>query len=398
MKPRVLLFALSMATVGSTAAAQDSAQEPTEVVILGVSHSAMLVAESYRPAVFRAYFERVDPDAICVERPPAEFARGDHYEFTYEIQHIAVPFARERGIPICPFDWMPDPEDQELAFGVVLDDLPFLRGPESYANFLTVSDTSALRRELFYAESEEEAERNRSWYLEMAETPRFDFARRLFLYRTFLQAMRIARAAREHPEGRVLVLVGSMHKPDLEAILAGQGGVRVVSPPELGSPTAEEIARHERIEDLAAIATFNLLGAQARTGVMDMEWLGAVVARLERERPGAETSLLDTRLDVLAGGLSPADAAARYEQIAGDVDPELRFTWDGVLDRRRLDSFADPFGNLTVHQRARLERVRELNKSGERETAATELERLASELPPMKAAQLRAYAPEWARP
>jgi hypothetical protein len=391
---RLVLLALSVAFQVPAAAAQ----EPTEVVILGVSHSGMLVAESYRPAVFRAFFERVDPDAICVERSPEEFARGDHYEFTYEIQHIAVPFARERGIPICPFDWMPDPEDQELAFGVDLSDLPFLRGPESYADFLTVPDTSALRRELFYAESEEEAERNRSWYLEMAETPRFDFARRLFLYRTFLQAMRIARAAREHPAGRVLVLVGSMHKPDLEAILAGERGVRVVPPPELGAPTSEEIARHERIEDLAAIATFNLLGAQSRTGVLDLDWLRAVIARLERERPRAETSLLATRLDVLEGRLPPSDAAAQYEEIASAVGPELRFTWDGVLDRRRLDSFADPFGNLTVGQRGRLERARELMKAGERERAAAELERLASELSPMKAAQLRAYAPEWIRP
>lgn len=391
---RVIPLALAVAIQVPAAAAQ----EPTEVVILGVSHSGMLVAESYRPAVLRAYFERVDPDAICVERPPEEFARGDHYEFTYEIQHLAVPFARERGIPICPFDWMPDPEDQELAFGVVLDDLPFLRGPESYADFLTYSDSSALHRELFDAESPEEAERNRAWYLAMAETPRFDFARRLFLYRTFLQAMRIARAAREYPEGRVLVLVGSMHKHDLEAILAGERRVRLVPPPQFGAPTSEEIARHERVEDLAAIATFNLLGAQSGTGVMDLDWLREVVARLERERPGAEASLLATRLEVLEGGLSPVDAAARYERIANGVDSELRFTWDGVVDGRRLDTFADPFGNLTVEQRARLERARELARAGESEESGVELERLEAELSPLKAAQLRAYAPEWIEP
>src|SRR5690606_29696000 len=70
--------------------------ERTEVVVLGVAHSAMLVAETYQPAVFRAWFERVQPDAICIERPPEEFARNTHYDFTYEIQHIAVPYAPRR--------------------------------------------------------------------------------------------------------------------------------------------------------------------------------------------------------------------------------------------------------------------------------------------------------------
>jgi len=94
-------------TIGILAARAAVAQDTTEVVIVGVTHSAMLAAESQQPASFRAYFERVRPDAICIERAPSEFARGSHYEFTYEIQNIAVPYARENDIPLCPFDWLP---------------------------------------------------------------------------------------------------------------------------------------------------------------------------------------------------------------------------------------------------------------------------------------------------
>jgi hypothetical protein len=41
---------------------------PTKVVLLGVKHSAQLVAGSYQPAMFRAFMDRVNPLAICVAR------------------------------------------------------------------------------------------------------------------------------------------------------------------------------------------------------------------------------------------------------------------------------------------------------------------------------------------
>ncbi|HEX6134799.1 MAG TPA: hypothetical protein VFZ24_12600 [Longimicrobiales bacterium] len=371
------------------------AQDTTEVVILGVSHSAMLVAESYQPAVFRAYMDRVDADAICIERSPEEFARGSHYEFTYEIQDIAVPYARERRIELCPFDWLPADEDQALAYGISLEEPPFVRGPQTWMNFVTFGDSTELERDLFYAESPAERDRHRAWYLNMMERPRQDFARRLFLYRTFMQAMRIARAAAAHPGGRVLVLVGSFHKDDLERILADQPRIRIVPPPRFGAPTAEEIAAHVRLDDFAAIATFNLLGAQSRTGNIDRAWLERVMERLERERPGPESRLLRTRLEVLVNELEPRAAVDRYREIRENADAAVRFTWDGVLDRRRIDSFADPFGNLTVRQRAALEEVRESLRAGDTARAETVRAELESTLPPLGLAQLRAYWSEW---
>src|SRR4051794_9791365 len=48
----------------------------TTLVILGVEHSAQLAARAYHPGFFRAFFDRVRPAAICIERSPDEFARG----------------------------------------------------------------------------------------------------------------------------------------------------------------------------------------------------------------------------------------------------------------------------------------------------------------------------------
>lgn len=41
-----------------------------------------------------------------------------------------------------------------------------------------------------------------------------------------------------------------------------------------------------------------------------------------------------------------------------------QFSFDGVEDRHRVDSYHDPFGNLTVGERARLEGAREHGKLG----------------------------------
>lgn len=389
------LIAMLVLGTGCLRAGSARAQDTTEVVILGVNHSAMLVAETYRPAVFRAYFDRVGPDAICVERAPAEFARGSHYEFTYEIQNIAVPYARSKGLPVCPFDWLPAVEDQLLAFGVDLAEPPFLRGPGSYATFHTFTDSGALQRDLFYAEAAEDRAAQRAWYGALPERPRGDFARRLFLYRTFMQSMRIARAARQHAGGRLLVLVGSMHKDDLERILKDQPGVRIVAATQFGRPTPDQVAAHVDSRDMAAIATFNLLGAQSATGTVDWDWMRRILDRLQQQRTGPEVHLLQTRLAVLTDRLSPAAAAERYAEIAAAAGSDVRFTWDGVLDRRRLDSYADPFANLTVRERAVLEQARELYRAGRRADAARLRDQLAKSLTSLKAAQLMGYWAEW---
>src|SRR3546814_14807812 len=53
----------------------------------------------------------------------------------------------------------------------------------------------------------------------------------------------------------------------------------------------------------------------------------------------------------------PEQALSAHLAIAGEAG-ERRFTWDGVKDRKRIDSYFDPFGNLTIAQRARLEAAR----------------------------------------
>ncbi len=179
----------------------------TKLVILGTDHSPQLVAASYQPAVFRAFFQRVRPDAICIEHPPEDYARGDfrYGQYAYEKHHIALPWAREHRIPVYPVDWVPPPDDQMLVWGVKdLETPPIVRQAGTYSKFLSF-DLDKLSLDLFFAESDEARLPVAEWYDEGRREGERDFPRRLGLYRTFLQAMHIKAVARRHRGGTVLV-------------------------------------------------------------------------------------------------------------------------------------------------------------------------------------------------
>lgn len=372
------------------------ASNPTRVVVLGVEHSLQLVAEAHRPAAVRAFIDRVAPDAIAIERAPEPFSRGDQYEFTYEIQYLAVPYAGERGIPLHPIDWMPSRDDMLLGFGVDLEALPVVRG--GWQGFVSFPDSAALTRPLFFADTEADRTLRRGQFAEPWEPAARDLARRMFWYRTFLQARRVARAAEAHPGGTLLVIVGANHKDDIERILTSDPAIEVVQPSSYGVPMAEEIEAAVRVEDLFAIATFNILGVQARTGTVDWEWVERVLEELHRRRGDTpEVRLLRTRAAVLTGALSPAAALREYETIRREAPADARLTWDGVKDRSRVDSYFDPFGNLTLRRRAAVEAARERYRSGDAGMADAIRDELAAALSTTARLQFLAYWPEYVR-
>ncbi|WP_368564724.1 hypothetical protein [Pseudoxanthomonas sp. UTMC 1351] len=384
---------LTMACLLSLAALPAAAKEApatTRVVVLGVNHAAQLVSESDQPAALAAFVTRLAPQAICVERAPEQFARNDHYEFTYEIQDVVVPLARACGISLCPFDWMPPAEDEVLGFSMSISTLPEVRTPRA---FLAFPEPAALQRGLFHADDRKNLAKVDDWIRNVPEQAARDLPRRLYLYRTFLQAQRIAAAARAHAGGTVLVVVGEFHKYDIEAILAGTPGIEVIQPSQIGLPSAKQIAAHHQRDYYLAIARFNLLGVQAATGNVDWDWTGRVLDTLTRESDDAEVALLRTRYARLRGTMSRESAIVAYREIANRAGASQPAGWDGVLDRQRVDSYFDPFGNLRIDQRARVELAREL-ESGEADAMETIRAALAKELTPRQARQFDAY---WAR-
>lgn len=385
----IVPFVLSL--VPATTSAQRS-PAPTTVVVLGVSHTAQLVAESYQPAWFRAFYDRVKPAAFAIERSPEQFARNDHYEFTYEIQYLTLPYARAHGIPTHPVDWYPSLDDQLLGFGIDVDAPPLLRAKSGFQGFLTFPDSSSLRETFFYADAPAYAAEQRRWYDVVPEQVSRDMPRRLFLYRTFMQARRIRQAAALYRGRTLLVVIGSMHKDEIERILRDDPGITIVQPNTLGAPTAADVQRAIHDDDRYAIASFNLLGMQSGTGVVDWAWLRRVVDALPQDSP--EATLFRTRLAVLTGAMPAERAASAYAAIVRNAG-DATFHWTGVKDRRRLDSFLDPFGNLGVAQRASLEEARERYKLKDAAGGDAIRARLRNALAPAMQAQLDGYWAEF---
>jgi len=343
----------------------------TTVVILGVDHSAQLVGRWYHPGFFRAWLNRVHPAAICIERSPDEYARGDFYEFTYEAQYIAVPYARDHHLDVCPIDWLPSRDDERLAFGHLdVVDPPAVRPARNFQSFL-VFDSTSLRRTLYVADSEPSRTQSRTFFEGPPAPGRRDFPRRLDLYRTYMQAMRLLGAVASHPGDTVVVVVGSLHKNDIERTLQGTPHVQVVQPSSfaLPSPATADSALNE--PDLAAILSFNLLGIQSTRGPIDWDWLAPLLDRFRaKTHNSAEARLLQTRFAVLRQGFPARNAAARYETIGRTVAPQEHFTFRPSPDDRRIDSYFDPFGNLAVRQRCLIEAAREWAHAGEWERVA----------------------------
>lgn len=336
----------------------------TTIVVLGVEHSIQLVSEFHQPAVFRAFNDRVSPHAICIERSPEEFARSDFYEFTYEQQFLTVPYAKDRGIPVYPIDWLPKNDDQALVWGISdLESPPFLRNQGGFQGFVSFPEENRSL-DFFFAEQEEHINKYRSWCSQPQPVGAQDFPRRLFLYRTFLQAMRIKAVIDTFPGKTVLVVVGAMHKSDIENILGNTPGLRILQPSYYGYPTQEELKRCSTTFDLFAIASFNLLGVQSHHVSVNWDWVTRIMADMAQHDLTSETKLLDVRYRVLRGVIKPADAVNALTELLLQTNPAERFTFTGVKDRRRVDSYFDPWGNMTVKQRIQVELAREYRKLG----------------------------------
>lgn len=371
---------------------QALAAPTTRVVILGVDHSAQLVSPDDQAGLLTAFLERVHPDAVCIERPPDLAAQRDFYEFTYEVQGIVLPYTSRHPIEVCPIDWMPSLQDQMLAFGSNLDVPPEIRPTSGFSGFLTFPERESLKTDFFAADdpaTTADVVKHMLGYPGRADQ---DFPRRLYLYRTFMQAQLIRSAAHSHPGGTVLVVVGYFHKPDLEANLSHDPLITLVRASSLGRPSPAEVERATTRAQRLAVLAFNLLGRQAATGNVDLTWVEDTWTKVAAERATAETNLLRVRLDEMSGRLTPAEAIPYYRSLVEATPEADRFSWTGVKDAARIDSYFDPFGNLTVKQRAEVELARCLKAIGATTEAANLLREIAGALSPRKSRQLADYA------
>ncbi|WP_417882511.1 hypothetical protein [Xanthomarina gelatinilytica] len=341
-------------------------QKP-KVVVLGIEHSSQLINYNHQPAVLRAFINRVNPSAICIERSPEEYLRNDFYEFTFEQQEVVIPLAKQNQIPIYPIDWLPSSDDLKLAFGTDNLETPsFIRNPSGFWGFTVFSDSTSLDKSFYFADEFEYTKTNKEWYGTYPQKLQYDFARRLFLYRTFMQAKRIQAVLKNFNENNtVLVIVGALHKNEIEEIIQGNG-FTLISPKSFGAFIETEINDNFIKKDAYKILNFNLLGMQANIGNPNMKLVKFAFDKIIEDE-NTERKLYKIKYNLLLNKIDSESAIKKYKRLIEDSQPQKNFNWTGVKDRSRIDSYFDPFGNLNLNQRIRLELAREyLNTSNKK--------------------------------
>lgn len=386
MRPPRFLAVLTLLTTLTIYAQPNGAR----IVVLGVTHSMQLANAKQQPAALRAFFQKVNPKALCVETTPEQYIQNDFLEFTYEQQYCLIPFAIKKTIPVYPFDWWPRNYDLTLALGYTDNEYPpFARRPNAFLGFLFFNDSTVFKDDLYYAESEKARSELKSWYSLYPEDLKYDYPRRLFLYRTFMQGMHIKKVADKYPGDTILVVVGSYHKDDIEKLLSSQG-YSLINSASFGNIKKAEIVTHYQKQDDFATASFNLLGLQSATHFIDALLLTETLDRLKKN-PSQETILFETRHNILNNSITPAKAIERYQDLLKGLPKEQKFTWTGVKNNLRIDSYFDPFGNMTVWQRIHLEMAREYFKLGDRNNYQLEKAIVSSEFTGLKNALLHEY-------
>ena len=323
----------------------------SKLIILGVNHAYQLVSKECQPAVYRAFFDRVNPDIIGIERTPEKYARMDLQEYAYEQQNILLPYASQRGIPIVPFDWSASPNDQLLAFGINDMEKPaFVRDESSLKKFVTFS---SLKEDFFYSERKEVIKQNSEW-MQTKLSGEKDFLRRLFQYKTYMQAMSIKEIALSNPGKTILIVIEHRNKAEIENILASNSSIEIIQPSKIGYPLDDEISNHKNINDAFAICSFNILGLQASHGI-DTTWVEENLDILKDHDYTSEVKLLEVKLEHLKEAITDTEAIKRFIELEKELNYYQRFTYTGVQDKTRIDSYFDPFGNLSIKNRLRIE-------------------------------------------
>jgi len=364
-------------------------QKP-KVVILGVGHSTQLINYNHQPAAIRAFINKVKPSAICIERSPEEFSRNDFYEFTYEQQFTVVPYAKENNIPLYPVDWIPSETDSELGFGIKDLNVPgFIRQKEGFLGFTTFTEKSDFEDDLYFAEKEDYVKRIASWYSSQPEKTAFDLPRRMFLYRTFLQSRRIQKVLENYSStDTILVIIGAFHKNDIENNLMEQG-YQIIQPSTFGNTNQQEIDDQFRKQDGYSILSFNFLGMQSQIRKVNEKLVDYALANFGNDE-SIELEFFKIRRAVVFEKIPSKKALNLYQVLLGKIGNE-NWSWNGVKDETRIDSYFDPFGNLTLKDRIRLEIAREYRKLSKHNACQNQIEIINSGLNSYKKSMLNFY-------
>ncbi len=353
-----------------------------EVLVLGTHHApGMFLSAEYTPAHIRATLEAAKPDVVAVESHPRWFEQGRFHVVTYEAQGVAVPFARERGIPVHGVDWKDieawDRDEERRS----LQRARRVQQMLSYSGSLDLSFFGKLIRRV--GEGDRERDRRRrdiDWeYFNDVHSDEHGKSRwggispddkNFAARRDRGIAANILEVMRDHPGKRLVVVIGAHHKTFLDILLARHEGVKVL---RLGDdvplPSDAQIEAAWTVQDLIACLGHNLDTGHSyfHAELADLDRMQGLLEELELrgERPDA-ARYFRARIDALSGR---SETAA---QVLGDL----------IESGTEGDVYPFPMREwrmrYSLSEAARIERARLHLAAGEQQEARRLLEPVAA--------------------
>jgi tetratricopeptide (TPR) repeat protein len=380
----ILFLFLGVLLLCQNSTAQNATVTPNRretILIIGVEHApGQFRSEKFSPAHIRAALEAFKPQIVGVECNPEWYAKGQFYRSTYEAQHLAVPFARDNKIPVYGIDWIGNLRENDYSWRRHIEQVRNIKkvlespdaesahyqyGLSSWSHQIAVEDS--LERDFDVLNSAEYGEKSLKWidegkgkkgspqeYMEERDNHITDY---------------ITSVADKHSGSRIAIVIGAMHKADLERKLRLRG-FRVVGPQSITRTVP--LADGEKMD--------KLLNAQDIAAILAEAWNTTPQSGVRRER--AERLLkrllelsdkdlkaktwgeyFSARQKMLAGNY--AAAGNDFEKIARSKNP-LGFPLRSYSWRQ----------HFTVQQAALLELGRIADLNGRREEAIKRYEQL----------------------
>jgi hypothetical protein len=101
------------------------------------------------------------------------------------------------------------------------------------------------------------------------------------------------------------------------------------------------------------------------------------------------------RFQLYSNKITTKKSLEEYQKLLKTVDETSEFTWTGVKDKSRIDSYFDPFGNFSLKRRVRLEIARGYFKLSNNEIFQKEIDLLSEGLNDFKKQMLIVYVQKY---
>lgn len=201
------------------------------IYIIGVTHApTQFYSGTMSPAHIREFLKALNPDVVGVESNPTWFNKGQYYLATYEAQNITVPWAKERKLPVYGIDWITDKNSSVNTLSDSHSELlrlqrvrqiqkekekPKLKAVNYqyglWSKLKTPSPNSDTFRKL---NSMEFGKKVIQWIDKDKNTP--GTASAYMNVRDSRITDHIEALVKKHPQAKIVIVIGAMHKLDVE--------------------------------------------------------------------------------------------------------------------------------------------------------------------------------------